>query len=428
MSKFSDQLQPASFRGIPFEVTASGLKIGRRTVVHEYPQKDQPFVEDLGRATRQITITAFVIGDDYIAQAQSLMAELEAPGSGTFIHPWLGEMEVTITSISELKFDAALGVASVVITATEAGILEFPTISVDAESEAFDVADAVEESAIDRFVTSIDLKTINKYIDSALQGDILDCLGIISNSELSKIFDFAEGVAETASKAMSLLSTDPKIFATKLAGALGLSRWATTVSAWRGVAKQLENLVGHDKLSSGTKAYRKVVEEGTTLSDVQKTVMKNRAAVETLTRQLLIAQMVGVSALVGSDKDSSAPGTTLPTRDDLSEMTVHVRSYDELIETRTVLTEALDTELLLETNDEMYKKIEDARVAVFEVLTSRADLQQRLITVTPTDVVPAVVLAYDYHDDATRDSEIALRNGVRHEGFCPASPLRILSE
>lgn len=109
-------------------------------------------------------------------------------------------------------------------------------------------------------------------------------------------------------------------------------------------------------------------------------------------------------------------------------MTVHVRSYDELIETRTVLTEALDTELLLETNDEMYKKIEDARVAVFEVLTSRADLQQRLITVTPTDVVPAVVLAYDYHDDATRDSEIALRNGVRHEGFCPASPLRILSE
>ena len=277
-------------------------------------------------------------------------------------------------------------------------------------------------------MTSIDLKTINEYIDSALQGDILDCLGIISNSELSKIFDFAEGVAETASKAMSLLSTDPKIFATKLAGALGLSRWATTVSAWRGVAKQLENLVGHDKLSSGTKAYRKVVEEGTTLSDVQKTVMKNRAAVETLTRQLLIAQMVGVSALVGSDKDSSAPGTTLPTRDDLSEMTVHVRSYDELIETRTVLTEALDTELLLETNDEMYKKIEDARVAVFEVLTSRADLQQRLITVTPTDVVPAVVLAYDYHDDATRDSEIALRNGVRHEGFCPASPLRILSE
>ena len=247
MSKFSDQLQPASFRGIPFEVTASGLKIGRRTVVHEYPQKDQPFVEDLGRATRQITLTAFVIGDDYIAQAQSLMAELEAPGSGTLIHPWLGEMEVTITSISELKFDAALGVASVVITATEAGILEFPTISVDAESEAFDVADAVEESAIDRFVTSIDLKTINEYIDSALQGDILDCLGIISNSELSKIFDFAEGVAETASKAMSLLSTDPKIFATKLAGALGLSRWATTVSAWRGVAKQLENLVGHDE-------------------------------------------------------------------------------------------------------------------------------------------------------------------------------------
>lgn len=104
MSIRSEQLLPASFRGVPFEVTSGSLRAGRRTVVHEYPQRDKPYVEDLGKATRQITIEAFVVGDDYIARGTALLAEIEKPGSGALIHPWLGEMTVTVTSVSELKF------------------------------------------------------------------------------------------------------------------------------------------------------------------------------------------------------------------------------------------------------------------------------------------------------------------------------------
>ena len=35
---------------------------------------------------------------------------------------------------------------------------------------------------------------------------------------------------------------------------------------------------------------------------------------------------------------------------------------------------------------------------------------------------------YDYYGDASRDSEVAERNNIRHAGFCPAVPLKILSE
>ena len=42
--------------------------------------------------------------------------------------------------------------------------------------------------------------------------------------------------------------------------------------------------------------------------------MTNRAAVESLTRQLLLAQVVGVSALIGTSKDTSAPGRWSPRR------------------------------------------------------------------------------------------------------------------
>lgn len=419
MSVLSEQLQPASFRGVPFEVEASGITVGRRTVVHEYPQRDRPYVEDMGRATRNITLQCFVVGSDYLEQAQALMHELEEPGPGTLIHPWLGEMEVTITSVSELQFDQGLGVASVTITATEAGDLEFPAVTADEDTEALEAADAVEKSAVDKFCEDFDLSTINDWVDSALEGSLLDALNFVSAGDLGKLFDYAEGVANLADKAMALLSTDPKIFATRLAGALGLSRWATTVSAWRGVAKSLKNLCKHDKLKARTKAYAE--RKGEPMSDVTRQVMKSQAAIETLVRQLLIAQMVGVSTLVATSKDVSSPDGEEDTR-------TTTRSYDEIVELRDELCQVLDDELLMEENDEMYQVLDEARTAIFDVLTHKADALQHVVIVKPDDVFPAVVLAYDYHDDADRDLEIARRNSVEHEGFCPASELRVLSE
>lgn len=419
MSVLSEQLQPASFRGVPFEVEASGITVGRRTVVHEYPQRDRPYVEDMGRATRNITLQCFVVGGDYLEQAQALMHELEEPGPGTLVHPWLGEMEVTITSVSELQFDQGLGVASVTITATEAGDLEFPAVTADEDTEALEAADAVEKSAVEKFCEDFDLSTINEWVDSALEGSLLDALNFVSAGDLGKLFDYAEGVANLADKAMALLSTDPKIFATRLAGALGLSRWATTVSAWRGVAKSLKNQCRHDKLKARTKAYAE--RKGEPMSDVTRQVMKSQAAIETLVRQLLIAQMVGVSTLVATSKDVSSPDGEEDTR-------TTTRSYDEIVELRDELCQVLDDELLMEENDEMYQVLDEARTAIFDVLTHKADALQHVVIVKPDDVFPAVVLAYDYHDDADRDLEIARRNSVEHEGFCPASELRVLSE
>lgn len=428
MSVRSEQLLPATFRGVPFEVTSGSLKGGRRTVVHEYPQRDNPYVEDLGRATRQVTIEAFVVGDDYIDRGTALLAEIEKPGSGTLIHPWLGEMTVTVTSVSELKFDTGLGAAYLTFVATEAGDLEFPVMGIDTQTEALEAADELEQSAISKFIDSIDLSIVSEYIDAALSGALLDVLGVVGSAEIAKAFGFATGVADLASKGLALISKDPKVFAQKLAGALGLSKWATTATAWSRVAKQLRNLASDEKLSSGTRAKIEADRDRLPLSDTQKAAMTNRAAVESLTRQLLLAQVVGVSALIGTSKDTSAPGAMVTAAASPFAEQEPIQSYDDLIEVRNELLEVLDQELLMETDDEMYQAIEKARTAVFEAVTERANAQSRLITVTPPDIMPAVVLAYDYHDDANRDREIALRNGIDHEGFCPAEEMKVSSE
>ena len=97
------QLRPGSFRGVPFAVVNEEGSHGRRQAVHEYPYRDTAWIEDMGRGTRRFIIRGFIVqnslvygGGDVISQRQSLINACEAKGSGTLIHPTLGEMTVSI--------------------------------------------------------------------------------------------------------------------------------------------------------------------------------------------------------------------------------------------------------------------------------------------------------------------------------------------
>ncbi|WP_029686147.1 DNA circularization N-terminal domain-containing protein [Tatumella saanichensis] len=106
LTQSTDQAQsvyPASFRGVPFAVTASESQFGRRQAIHEYPMRDRVWVEDLGRGTRRITLQGFIIRNsriynapDLFTQRDMLVAACEAQGSGTLIHPTLNALTVSI--------------------------------------------------------------------------------------------------------------------------------------------------------------------------------------------------------------------------------------------------------------------------------------------------------------------------------------------
>jgi DNA circularisation protein N-terminus len=55
------RLREASFKGAAFHVEQQGRVSGRRTVVHEYPKRDDPYAEDLGRHAVRYQITGYVI-------------------------------------------------------------------------------------------------------------------------------------------------------------------------------------------------------------------------------------------------------------------------------------------------------------------------------------------------------------------------------
>jgi prophage DNA circulation protein len=55
------RLRTGSFKGIPFHVEQQGRSSGRRVVEHEYPRRDMPYSEDMGRHAIRYQITGYVI-------------------------------------------------------------------------------------------------------------------------------------------------------------------------------------------------------------------------------------------------------------------------------------------------------------------------------------------------------------------------------
>lgn len=91
---------PASFRGAVFHVETSNRSSGRRTVVHQYPKKNVPYSEDMGREAVQWQFSGYLIlgdrgiGGNLLSQIGFLISALEADDAGMLIHPTLGAMLV----------------------------------------------------------------------------------------------------------------------------------------------------------------------------------------------------------------------------------------------------------------------------------------------------------------------------------------------
>jgi hypothetical protein len=103
-------------------------------------------------------------------------------------------------------------------------------------------------------------------------------------------------------------------------------------------------------------------------------------------------------------------------------------SYDQLARQRTSYSQLFDRETCRVVGDDPFLRLEDLRQAVWLDIQKRLQLTAKTITRTPDDVTPAVVLAADWYDDASRGAEIVALNNIPHPGFVPPEPLRVASE
>jgi len=95
------QTQAASFKGAPFLMSDDRTEGGRKTVTHEFPNRDIREVEDLGKMQKKFSITGIIHdGKDggYFARRDALISALESEGPGQLVHPFFGTLNVALTN------------------------------------------------------------------------------------------------------------------------------------------------------------------------------------------------------------------------------------------------------------------------------------------------------------------------------------------
>jgi prophage DNA circulation protein len=155
---WQDRLRPASFRGVPFTVLDSRVEFGRRSVVHEYPYRDTVWVEDMGRGARRVWFSAYLVGDDCIAQRDRLIKACEAPEAitgGELVHPSLGVMKVALDGkvVSSEYWDKGR-VFEITMAFIEQGQRIYPTTKASTGAAVTTAAQQAQAAAASNFAKS----------------------------------------------------------------------------------------------------------------------------------------------------------------------------------------------------------------------------------------------------------------------------------
>lgn len=391
-------LRKATFRDAPFFVTASDGEFGRRTVTHEYPLRDKPYVEDLGRKARTLTFEALVIGANYMAARDRLLQALEQRGPGALVHPYLGDLTVTVTDARLRESTAEGGMARFSIACVESGELTFPTKSVETAARVDESAEFVRRAVLENFARRFTVAGKPKFV--------ADAAGGILGTALQQV-KAAMGTVRAQADAVAKLTRDVGSVNAQLAELVYLP-----ASAGQALAANVRALITaltqdpRDALGLARVFFRfggnlPAVPASTASRAAQ---AANQAELIQLTRAVAVAE--GARAATGLTFDSYQDA-------------VAVR--DELAGVMTDLMEG-------GAEDALYETLRALRSATVRDITQRGADLARLVSFTPLRTQPALVLAHQLYADARRADEIVLRNAVQHPSFVPgAEPLEVLT-
>ncbi|MGE4406038.1 DNA circularization protein [Pseudomonas sp.] len=383
---WKEKLLPGSFRGVSFKVESADGEIGRRIALHQYPLRDKPFAEDLGRQARSFTLDLFAIGADYMTHRDALINAFETQGPGLLVHPYLGEMTVTVLEArGPRETTREGGMARFSVVFVESGEARFPRASADTARAVVEKADLAATVLQREFASAFDAAGRPEFIGEhakTLVGKVADKLDAIRRGipgVPAQVTAFVADLQRFSAGIESLLRT-PADLAAEIYGLVG------------------DVALLPDRPDRAIKAYRQLWDALSGEPEISRTTASR---VRQADNQQALQGLVQRSAVIEAARSAA---------------TVDFASYDDAAALRLELADRLDAEMDT-ADDETYRVLTDLRVALVRDLNARSANLARVVRYTPTLTLPALVVAYRLYDDAGRDGEIAARNSIRHPGF-----------
>lgn len=407
-----NSLLPATFAGVPFWVESAKVPVGNKGVLHEYPQRDQAYFENLGQQARTHALTGFVIGPDCFEQRDRLLQAL-AVGAGELRHPWLGRMQVKVGECELSHARKAGGVASFTLKFHPDAPLAFPTVRANTGQQLEKAADSLLDSALARYRTvmgRVDRARINLL---GLRSRLSGAYNLINQQfkPLLAVVGSLNGLVQSVANAPQALGNLFSSYFSELKG--GLTLGGSYISALASATQQAEGAAQLDSLVPANGKDTSLAARAST--DLLQDALLVQAA-------LLVAQMPVAAAVpaVGTTP-ALAQQVLQPIRRN------EVPVVDDVLALRDQLDEVI-WQASLKADAEHFQALGLLRQQLLAHLNAVAASGVRMLSLTPEQTLPALVLAYRRFADATRAGEIVQRNRILHPGFVPPLPLQVAQE
>lgn len=393
---YKDEMRPGSFRGVDFFIKTSDKSTGRRAVLHEFPNREAPYTEDMGRISNGFEVVGHVLGDDYFTAKRKLEDVFTRKGPGELIHPFYGSQFVQVGAVSITESNEEGAIAVFTAKFFEAGDNRFPKGTNDKGAVLTSTIDnALAKSKTD-FDENFSIEDLPAHaIDSARD---LVSLAQKTFDEVTKVFaDVSDAVADLAYSTRNLVAEvndllqAPSVLSQRLLDSFSL----------------LED--AFSKAEDKTNAYGAFYNFGSDQDDINDNTPIRAKEKENQDK------FINFMRRVASVKSASTASTT------------DFASFDDALDKRVEITSVIEEQIREDDDTELYQSLIDVNAALVDAVPDiDADLPNiKEITTENTEVT--LLLTYDLFEDPRNEADIISRNNIRHPGFIEeGTPLEVL--
>ncbi|WP_243368861.1 DNA circularization protein [Microvirga solisilvae] len=394
MSDPTRSLFRASFKGIPFWVEQDGEEGGRRLAIHEFPMRDDPFIEDLGEAARQYDVTAYVIGDSASPEAAGLVAQLAARGPGLLVLPTYGPLMARCLTFKRDWSKDRLNFIAFNLRFVREGAASALASVLSLANLVFLAVDALASAASTRAVRALKVQRQPDHVAAAAVEEFRNVVSLVESVRLSASIDQATS-ASVRDEIDALYREAPVLISASNGAAADLGERVFSVVRRIGDAGD-PNLLAATFGALADDTLPEAVPSGATANARQAQV--NRASM------LQIGRLAFLAAYA-----EAVTRATYPSR-------------REGISARADLAERFEREFSQANgaeNAELYLALQDLQGRTVEYLTRMIVDLAPIVTVQAARSMPSLYWAWRLYGDPLRATTLATRNKVRHPSFMP---------
>lgn len=394
----------ASYKGTPFFVERDEEEGGRRIVIHQFPMRDDPFLEDLGEDKREFEATAYVASDSADSDAGALIATCATRGPGVLVLPTHGPLLVRCLTFTRDRSKDKHGYIGFRLRFVREGMSGALASVAMLANLVFVAADNAAVSAAASFVANIQVAQQPDFVIAAASDGAQDAVATIDAIRTTSPIDPVASAVQR-NEIQSIFDAAPALIVAHVSGPGSASNTAAVttlptriIAAARAVADAMPAAVA-------LTAFEAVVADQSLIvvvKDVYPTPRRRAAAQnDAAAKQLLLLAATAAYC----------------------EAAARVKLFDRPagITLRANVAEYLEAILIGMPADaiDLYHSIAALRDAVIEYLTRAVLDLAPVMNIEANLSMPSLFWAWRLYTDPNRSAELAARNSVPHPSFMP---------